>query len=93
VLSRLRLLLPDGAEDGHQGNEHEHEVLVPNPELKLAESLEENHGLNVTNSPANLNEADIGLLVRPVNRNLRHPLDPVLNLVGNVRNNLDRMPR
>ena len=76
-------------QDGDERDEHEAEVVVPNTELKLAEGLEEDGGLDVSHRAADLDEADVGRLPGVVDGNLSHTLDPVLDLIGDMRDNLD----
>jgi hypothetical protein len=55
----------------------------------LNQGLDERHGFNVTNSSAQLNDANVRRLSRVIHRRLGHPLNVLLNGVGDMRNNLD----
>ena len=87
VLGGLGLLLL--GQNGDQTHEHEAEVFVSDAELELSEGLEEDAGFDVTDCAADLDKANVGCLSRIVDGNMSHALDPVLNLVGNVRDDLD----
>jgi hypothetical protein len=60
-------------------------------ELKLAEGLDEGHGLNVTHGPSKLDDAHVGRTVAPIHRHLGHTLNPVLDGVGYVGHHLHRL--
>lgn len=75
-------------------------------ELELTERLDERHRLDVTDRSAelrcqrqagkgltHLDDADIGLLARLVDRYPRHTLKPVLDRVRDVRDDLDRLAK
>lgn len=87
VLGGLGLLLL--GQDGDQTHEHEAEVVVSDAELELSECLEEDAGFDVTDCAADLDKANVGCFSRIVDGNMSHALDPVLNLVGNVRDDLN----
>ena len=87
MLGGLGLLLL--GQDGDQTHKHEAEVVVSDAELELPEGLEEDAGLDVTDGAADLDEANVGGLTRIIDGNVSDALDPVLNLVGDVRDNLD----
>lgn len=87
VLGRLGLLLL--GKDGDQTHEHEAEVVVSDAELELSEGLEEDAGFDVTDGAADLDKANVGCLSRIVDGNMSDALDPVLDLIGNVRDDLD----
>ena len=87
VLGRLGLLL--FGKDGNQTHKHEAEVVISDAELELPEGLEENAGFDVTDGAADLDEANVGRLSRIIDGNMSDALDPILNLVGNVRDDLN----
>mmetsp|Transcript_49930 Transcript_49930/g.99399 ORF Transcript_49930/g.99399 Transcript_49930/m.99399 type:complete len:615 (-) Transcript_49930:262-2106(-) len=88
VLRRLSLLLTNRAEDGHQGDMEEEDVVAANAELELAESLDEGHGLDVADCAAKLNDAHVGLARQSVSGHLGDPFDPLHDGVGHVRDHL-----
>lgn len=88
-LGRLSLLLT--ADDRNERDVDKREVLVANAELELAHGLDEGGRLDVTNCTAELNDADIWLLASLVDGALRDALDPVLDGVGKVGHNLNRL--
>ncbi len=78
VLGRLRLELPGVAEEGHEGEVHEH-ALPPAPvHLELAQRLEEGQRLDVAHRAADLGDHEVDVL------SLGHEPDPLLDLVGDV---------
>jgi len=90
VLRRLRLLLSHAPQNGNETHEHEHKILVPDPKLELAQRLEKHHGLDVSHGSAQLDQTDVGDLRLPLLLHglVRNALDPLLDLIGNVRNDL-----
>jgi hypothetical protein len=58
---------------------------------KLRHSLDKRHALDVANRAAQLDYAHIRHLARIVDGYPRDPLDPVLDCIGNVRDDLDRL--
>ena len=84
------LLLSDAAETGHERNVDKADVCAANPELELAEGLKEDHGLDVADRAADLDQAHVGLLAAAVHGDRRHPLNPVHDLIGDVRDHLYR---
>src|SRR4051794_15799157 len=83
VLGRLRLELARGAQRRQQRDVDVHHVRAADVLAHLADRLEERQALNVADGPANLDDDDVGLAVA------RHALDALLDLVGDVRNDLD----
>jgi hypothetical protein len=61
------------------------------PPLTLRQRLHKRRVLNVTDRAAQLDDADVRLGTRVVDRLLGDALDPVLDLVGDVGHNLDRL--
>ena len=58
------------------------DVLAPDVVAELPDRLEERHDLDVTDRPADLGDDDVDLVGG-------EPLDPLLDLVGDVRDDLD----
>lgn len=58
-----------------------------------AEEPQQRSGLNVTNSTSEFDDADVRLLVSVIDGNLGHTLNPVLNGVGEMRNNLHSLSK
>lgn len=90
-LSGLRLLLT--TDDGDKRNVDEGEVLVAHAELELAHGLDERSRLDVTDGTTKLDNAHIRLLPSLVHGTLRDALDPVLDSVREVRDNLDSLAK
>jgi len=101
-LSGLGLLL--STNDRDEGNVDQGKVFVTDSELELSHSLNEGCRLDVSHRStelsisnaewrvrcsAYLDDANIRLLSRLVDRDLGDPLNPILNGVGQVRNDLD----
>ena len=59
----------------------------------LPEGFNEGHGLNVTNSAAQLDDADSGRAVTAIDGDMRDALNPVLDGVCDVRHHLHRLPQ
>lgn len=78
-------------EDGDEGDVNDAEVVGANAELELAESLDEGHALNVADGAAELDDANVGLAVHAVGRGLADALEPILDLVDHVGDDLDRL--
>ena len=78
-------------DDGHIRDVDLHEVVPARPSSQLAHSLDERHALDITNCASQLNYADIRLLARVIDGYPRHLLDPVLNRIGNVWDDLHRL--
>lgn len=64
------------------------EVVVSDTELKLAHGFDKWRGLDITDSPTELHNANIWCGGSVVYWDLGDALDPVLNGICNVRNNL-----
>jgi hypothetical protein len=88
-LGRLGLLLADGTDGGDQGNVDQGKVIVADTELELTHGLNKGSGLDITDGTSELDDADIGLLARVVNGDGGNTLDPVLDGIGNVRDDLN----
>ena len=86
LLRGLRLLLPDGPHDRHEGRVDEQDVLLPFLERELPEGLDERHPFDVADGSADLDQDDIGPLLL-ANR-ADHPFD----LVRDMGDDLDRLP-
>lgn len=89
VLCRLRLLL--AVDDGHVRDVDLHEVVAARPPSKLSEGFHKRHALHIANSAAKLDDAHIWLLVGVVDGDAGNLLDPFLDGVGDVRDDLDRL--
>lgn len=61
-----------------------HEIDVSNLMAQLSECLDERHVLNVADGTSELDNADVGFLVGPVDRVLSNALDPVLDGVRDM---------
>ena len=81
VLRRLGLQLPGGADVGDQGEVHEDRALLAELDPHLADRLQERQRLDVADGAADLHEAHFRLA--------RALADAGLDLVGDVRNDLD----
>ena len=81
VLRRLRLLLPRD-QVGHQGQVDVADVVAADVPAELPDGLNERHDLDVADGPADLDDDDVDVLVGQA-------LDPVLDLVGDVGDDLD----
>lgn len=64
------------------------EVVLSGPSPQLSHRLNERRALNITNRTTQLNNTDIRLLVRIVNWNTSDTLDPILDCVRKMRNDL-----
>ena len=84
VLGRLRLQLAGVTDVGHQGQMHEHRALRPEVGVELANRLEEGQRLDVADRAADLRDHKVDRL------RLGDDPDPVLDLVGDVRDHLHR---
>ena len=87
MLCGLRLLL--AMDLGYVGHINVHEVVPADSMSQLRQSLDEGRTLDVTHGASQLHNADVGLLVRIVHGYLGNALDPVLNRICDVRNDLD----
>ena len=83
VLGRLRLQLAGVADVGDEGQVHEHAPLRPEVGVELADRLEEGQRLDVADRAADLGDHEVDRL------RLGDDQDPVLDLVGDVRDHLD----
>ena len=92
MLGRLGLLLAHRSHYRDQADVDEEDVLLPDPELELAQRLDERGALDVADGPAELDDARVGLLTLAIAGDVRHALDPLLYLVGDVRNHLHGLP-
>ncbi len=81
VLGRLGLLFARD-EIGHEGQMDVADVVTADVTPELADGLNEGHDLDVTHRPADLDDDDVDVLVGQAP-------DPVLDLVGDVRDDLD----
>ena len=82
MLRRLRLLLTRRADERHQRHVHVEDVLAAHVLAELADRLEEREDLDVADRPADLGDHDVDLVVGEAD-------DPFLDLVGDVRDDLD----
>ena len=83
VLRRLRLQLSGRLDERHERDVNVDDVLRPLFAPKLADRLEERQRLDVADGAADLRDDDVGV------RGLRDAADPVLDLVRDVRDDLD----
>ena len=84
VLGRLGLELAGGHQLGQQGHVDVQDVGPPDVLAHLADGLEEGQALDVADGPADLDDDDVRLAVPG------DPADALLDLVGDVRDDLDR---
>lgn len=68
-----------------------HEVVPARPPSKLSECLDERHALHVADCATKLDDAHIRLLACVIDRYACNFLDPFLDRVCNVRNDLHRL--
>ena len=83
VLRRLRLQLARVADVRHQREVDEHAAAPADVDRELPDRLEERQRLDVADRAADLRDDDVDVLA------LADELDPVLDLVGDVRDDLD----
>ena len=83
VLRGLRLQLAGVAEERHEREVDEHAAVAPDLRVELAQRLEERQRLDVAHRAADLGDDDVHVA------RLGDELDPVLDLVGDVRDHLD----
>src|SRR5688572_3468976 len=81
VLRRLGLQLTGGADERDQRQMDIDRVVAADVEAELADGFEEGHALDVADRAADFDQDDVDVLGRGANR--------VLDLVGDVRNDLD----
>ena len=86
VLGRLGLRLADHPDDGHQRDVHVEHVLAADVLAELADGLEEGQRLDVADRAADLGDEHVDVEA------LRQPVDARLDLVRDVRDDLDRAP-
>jgi hypothetical protein len=84
VLGRLGLLFSRGAEVGDQGHVHIAHVVAPHVLSELADRLQEREDFDVAHRAADLGDDDVGVICRDL-------ADAQLDLVGDVRDHLDRL--
>ena len=84
MLGRLRLQLAGGLDERHEGHVEVEDVLRPRFPPELADRLEEGQRLDVADRAADLRDDHVGVTRRA------DPADPVLDLVRDMRNHLDR---
>jgi hypothetical protein len=65
-----------------------HEVVLASPAAQLTHGLNEGHALDVADRATKLYYAHVWLLARVVYRYPRNPLDPFLDRIGDVWNDL-----
>lgn len=86
LLCRLRLLL--AVDNGYVRNVDLQKVVLAGTSPQLRHGLNKGHALNIANGSSELDNADIRLLARVVDGYARHPLDPVLDRICDVRDDL-----
>ena len=84
VLGRLRLELAGRGQRRQQRDVDVQDVRPPDVLAHLADRLEERQALDVADGAADLDDDDVRIAVA------RDPPDPLLDLVGDVRDDLDR---
>ena len=84
VLGGLRLELAGGGQRGEQRDVDVQDVGPPDVLAHLADRLEERQRFDVADGPADLDDHDVRVAVAG------DPPDPLLDLVGDVRDDLDR---
>lgn len=87
LLSRLRLLLP--INDRHVRDMDLQKVVPARTASELCHSLNERHALDITNGTTQLNYANIRLFVGIIDGYPGDPLDPILNRIRDVRDDLN----
>lgn len=75
-------------DDRHIRNVNLHKVVPARSPPKLSQSLDERHALHITDCATKLNDTHIRLLSRIINRYTRNLLDPFLNSICDVRDDL-----
>ena len=83
VLGRLRLELARGGQRGEQRHVDVQDVGPPDVLAHLADGLEERQRFDVADGPADLDDDDVRVAIA------RDAPDPLLDLVGDVRDDLD----
>ena len=86
VLSGLGLELPSGGNEWHQRQMNEGSLMAAKPQAHLAGRLQKRQGLYVANRAANFDNGHIRGAVPGL---LGTSLDEVLDLVGDMGNDLD----
>ena len=86
-----RLRLPLAVDDRNVRDVNLQEIVLARPPSQLSHSLNEGHALDVPHSSSQLDYAHVWLLVGVINRDPRHALNPVLDGIGDVRHDLDRL--
>ena len=84
VLGRLGLELARRPDPGHQGDVQEEDVVATDVVAHLAGGLQERQRLDVADRAADLGDHDVDVVAA-------HGQDAVLDLVGDVRDHLDRV--
>ena len=84
VLGRLRLELARGGQLGEQRHVDVQHVRATDVLAHLADRLEEGQQFDIADGPADLDDHDVGVAVPG------DPADPLLDLVGDVGDDLDR---
>ena len=85
VLRGLGLLLTGRADERHEGDVHVEDVLAADVLAELPDRFEEREDLDVADGAADLGDHDVDVVVA------REREDPPLDLVGDVRDHLDRV--
>jgi hypothetical protein len=91
LLCRLRLLL--AVDHRHVGNVNLQEIVLARTPPQMRHSLDKGHALDVADGTTKLDYTHIRLLIRIVDGYLGNLDDPVLNRIGDVRHNLNRLPQ
>lgn len=87
LLCRLCLLF--ATNNGNQGNVNLEEVLLSGAAAELAHSFNKRRRLDISNSASQLDDTDVGSLVGLVDGNLGNALNPVLDGVRKMGDDLD----
>ncbi len=69
------------------------EIVLARPPLQLSHSLDERRTLNIAYGASKLNNTHIWCLIGVIDGDASHALDPILNCVREVRNNLDGLAK
>lgn len=89
VLCGFGFLLAHDAQHGHEGHVAEGDVGLADTVLELLQCFQEDHALDVTHRAPQFDQTHVGRAFTAVHGDLRHSLNPVLDGVGNVRDDLD----
>ena len=89
MLGWLRLLFTNRTEYGHEGHMDEGDVLSANPELELTQGFHVGRRFNVANRSTKFDDAGVRRFATAVGWTSGHVLDPILDSVRDVRDDLN----